>query len=317
MSPSNKSPRLRLTPPHHQPSTRILQHLSGSLFWLLFTIGCTASPEPVFDGTSLQLPAARVSDDSVLLDIGFLHVPGDDEFANQLWSELDEQNFAIDRRQRLANNGFRIGLVSGSFPTVLRERLDQRYASPQDATISPGESPQTEMDLGEANRRLQLRPGKNGEIVTADRREELVVICHEAGHICGTTFNDAQTMFTIEGYGNHDGSATIELTPEIRHGQSRSRFVGREGAFRLEASRDRKVFDELVIKSRLLPGQTLVISSVGPRKALGGNFFQTAESDPHLKKMVLIRLARSPGDGLFSPQRDEELVGELTPGGAR
>jgi hypothetical protein len=274
--------------------------LRGTVWWLLLSIGCTASPEPVFDGTSLQLPAARVSDDSVLIDIGFLHVPADEEFATQLWSELDEQNLPPAQRRRLANNGFRVGLVSGRFPDALRQQLDQRYSALADRAASKGELPETELDLGEANQRLQLRPGKNGEIVTADRREELVVLCHQAGHICGTTYTDAQTMFSIEGYGNQDGSATIELTPEIRHGPSRSRFVGRDGAFRLEASRDREVFDELIIKSHLLPGQTLVIGSVGPQKALGGCYFCPSQSGSERSKMLMIRLARSPGDKLFA-----------------
>lgn len=276
----------------------------GSLVAAVLIVGCVATPEPAFDRHTLQLPLARVSEDSVIIDIGFLHVRRDDEFTDQIWKELDEQVLPPPLRRRLASNGLRVGLVSGRFPQVLRELIDERYASASSSWT--GQSQQ--MDRGETNRRLHLRPGKRGEIVTADDREQLIVLCDQDGNVCGETFQEAQTMFAMEAHGNDDGSATLELVPQIQHGPSRSRFVGREGAFCLEAGRDRRVFDDLIIESRLLPGQTLVIGSVGPNRALGGCFFRHADGDPNVRKLLLVRVARSPGDKLFAHHSESEPV---------
>ena len=80
----------------------------------LLLVGCITTPAQ--KGRS-PLKPARMSPDSVVLDIFFVRFPFDDPQVNgQLWQEIDEQHFPPELRRRLTANGFRVGLVGGQLP---------------------------------------------------------------------------------------------------------------------------------------------------------------------------------------------------------
>ena len=273
----------------------------GLTLWII--TGCSTAPQPAFERSPIRLPAARLPDDSVVVDIGFVRLPNDEVFLKAMWDELDEQALP-DLRRRMANNGIRAGVISTNLPEKLRCLMDQR-CDEHEHTEGPVLTPVAlDSDLDDQNRRLHLREGKRGEIVTAGTRERIVVLQQQERQVSGMTYQDAQTQFSMTADARGDGGARIELVPEVQHGQSRSRFVGREGAFRLEASREREVFDRLRLVADLAVGQTLAVTCTRRDKSLGGAFFSVPDSDTGERKMLLIRLAQSPGRDLFD-QPDE------------
>ena len=115
-----------------------------------------------------------------------------------------------------------------------------------------------------------------------------------------------------------DGQVELQLVPEIQHGPMHQRWIGGDGLFRLDASRDSIRYDELKIAATLLPGQTLVLSASpsagGLSKAFAGkgngSVGQVSSMPdatatpvtPHLpERLVLLRLAQTQFDDLFSP----------------
>ena len=91
------------------------------LLAMLALAGCST---PLHKGKSPLLPT-QMSSDSVVFDIFFVRYPfGDSTVNEKLWDEIDEQHFSPDLRERLARNGFRIGLVSGQMPMEMSKLLE-------------------------------------------------------------------------------------------------------------------------------------------------------------------------------------------------
>jgi hypothetical protein len=247
---------------------------------------------------TLELPEARMSSDSVAMEITFIRIPaGETDMCGQVWRSVDEQLLTPARRSHLNENGFRCGLVGLQLPVGLRTLLDaeQRTSALQEATPS-------DIDVLKQNRRIQCRSGRRSEIVTCTTREEMVVLRkdHDSQKVSGQTLRDAQCVLAARCYPEGNGEVRIELTPEIHHGTPRKQWVAGEGTFHLVTGRDREVFDDLLMEATLTPGQTLVLSCM-PEFGLGHNFFLDTSNGDAQQKLLLIRLAQTQRDDLFEP----------------
>jgi len=251
------------------------------------------------------LAPARMSPDSVVLDIFFVRFPfGDPEVNGPLWHELDEQHIALEQRRRLAGNGLRAGLVGGQLPVTLSRLLELGDKPPSDdqanesVEVGPGAKPTV------VRRHLQLRTGRRSEIVTSGVYDELPVLKCESGNVCGEIYPQAQTLLAIKAFPQGDGRVRLELTPELRYGQTRQRWVGKLGMWRLEAGQPRKTLDQLAISPVLAPGQMLVLAGLPNRPgSLGHHFFSETTAGRLEQKLLVVRLTQTQHDDLFPPGR--------------
>lgn len=262
---------------------------------LAFLAGCV-STQPPTEPTLSQLPPARVND-NVVLEVGFAHISAhDQQWLDELWTELDEQHLPPDERQRLLTNGLRCGLAGEQLPEMLRVAMQGSSSE----TLSVAD---TAANRQHAIRRLHLRAGSRSELVTSTDRQSMTILLDDGESICGHQFQAAQALFAIQTSPANSSRASIQLTPEIHFGDTKQRYVGKDGAFVLEAKRDNRVFGDLRIEAVLAPGQTLVVTCDGPAKSLGGNAFRTADGET--QKLLLVRLAHAQDDDLF--EQDELL----------
>ena len=248
-----------------------------------------------------ELPAPRMSSDSVVWEIDVVYLePGDEQLHSQIWNEADEQHLPADLTRRLKANGIRCGLVGMQLPTVLRDRLDQ-----QRAARNPGSDAKQLFDLVTAmqHRRLQARAGQRYEIVSRPVRDELVVLYRDNEQLSGARYRQAQCLLAVKSHPLGDGRVRLELTPEVHYGPARQRITGQAGVFRVQAKRDSKVFDRLRMEPTLSPGQTLLLTRTADVKALGGDFFTDSVNGQDRQKVVLIRLAQTQYDDLFATER--------------
>ncbi|HUT10653.1 MAG TPA: hypothetical protein VMY42_09155 [Thermoguttaceae bacterium] len=250
------------------------------------------------------LTPPRMSPDSVVLEIFFVRFPfGDPEANEQLWEEVDEQHLPAEVRRGLARNGFRTGIVGGQLPVTLARLLELR-----DRPNTPeGESRASLWDMkGESRllpRRLQIRAAQRGEIVVSGVYDRLPVLLCEGGQLFGQTYSKAQGILAVETFPQHDGRVRVELTPEIHHGEMQQRWVGKQEMLRLEASRHRRVFEDLGISATLSPGSVLVVGSLPDRVGSLGHHFFTEGDNHREQKLLVVRLAQTQHNGLFSPSR--------------
>lgn len=258
--------------------------------------GCALWQDEVSEPPSLPQP--KMASDTVVLEIAFVRLAGD-ALAQQddMWRLIDEQPLAPETRRRLAENGLRAGVVSSQLPPLLRQLLEEK-ADPL-AVTGPGAAPLE--GVAASQRQLQSRAGKRGVILAGGPHPKLSLLLYQDGTVTGGDFYDAQCLFALRTFPQGDGRVRLELIPEIEHGQSKQRWVGQDGAFRVEQSKDHKVLDKLKMELLIAPGDVLVVTSTADHKGLGKQFF--ASGAPGEQKVLMIRLAQTQYDDLFAPEK--------------
>jgi hypothetical protein len=269
--------------------------------------GCSSITQ---ESAKSPLHRAQMSPDSVALDIFFVHCPlGDPEINDSLWAQIDEQQLPPVLRQRLVQNGLRVGLASGQIPTPLTRLMDLSGTP----TVL-GDWQQLRLDELDAEQKVtgnhvQTRAGKRNEIVASGVYKQLPVLMYDAGGAGGCTYPDARGLFALKATPEPDGRVRLDLVPELQYGETRNQFIGdNNGVVRLEPGQSRRVFDSLAVSAVLSPGQLLVVTSVPTRPgSLGHQFLTLEQGGKRRQKLLLIRLAQTQHQGLFSATEPLDL----------
>ena len=270
--------------------------LMGIMAVTLLVTGC--KPLDKRSPALLPLKPARMTPESVVLDMFFVRFPlGDEEINGPFWDEIDEQKIAPELRQTLAENGFRTGVISGPLPTSLSQLLQLQNKTKVDSLNADSTPIKDLQKATEVERRhLQLRSGRRGEIVTQEVQPELPVILRDPiGTLSGETLYNAQPMFAIQNSNCPDGRVQICLTPEIQYGETRREFkVGRNGIAQLDIGREKKQYEDLQIETKLASGDFLILSSIPVREgSLGNHFFCESTPEGRIQKLLIIRLSQT------------------------
>ena len=214
-----------------------------------------------------QLPPTRMSDDTVVWETEVVFVsPEEEDFHQGLWIEADEQHLPVEVTRRLAEAGFRSGLLGMPLPVVLSQRLDRQPSGPAG---QPAATPLSELPAALSRRHLQARARQRYEIVVPEVHDELVAEWTEGGDTCQEHFLQAQCVLALQSVPQGDGRVKLQITPEIQYGAARQHITVRDGMFQVESKRDSKVFDHLRFEATVSPGQTLVLTHRGREAGLG------------------------------------------------
>ena len=251
------------------------------------------------------LKPLQMSHDSVVLDIFFVRVPlGDAEANGALWEEVDEQHFPAELRQRLARNGFRVGLVGGQIPAALSKLLEMKDKPAPRGNAHEVKAAELEQEPKVVRRHSQVRPGQRTEIQASGVYDELPVLTCESRGLCGKTYQQAQGVLIVQAKPVADGRVQLDLLPEIQFGESRLRSIPTPGGMRLEPGRSKKGFDDLALQATLLPGHLVVLTGLPDRPgSLGYQFFTQDNAGKREQKLMIVRVSQTQHDDLFDPQQ--------------
>ncbi len=306
-----------------------------SLLALLACGGCLG--EKLLRTQGSPLAPARMHQDSLALEVFFVRLSLEDlEGYDSVWKEIDEQALRQASSTALAENGFRLGTLSGHLPAKVQQLLDQRAqatsgpqpsAAPQlpssadGPVLSSADGPvlssvggpslaDTVVNFDEDSsvriRRLQLRTGKRGEIVASGIHDSVPILLCDDKQVAGRTLERFQGELAVRAWPQGDGSALLEVVPEAHFGEPRNQFTGLDGdgAWRLESARPRQAYDQLTINAKLVPGEMLALSSARDLPgSLGHYFFSDQATGRMERKLVLIRLSQTQADDLFQSAR--------------
>jgi hypothetical protein len=264
--------------------------------------GCQGLFDLKHKGSSPLAPA-HMTPDCCVFDIYIVNVPlGDPKANEEIWSEIDEQAIDPGLRQRLAGNGFRVGLVGTQMPASLSQlmELNEKQAPTSDESVE-----KITESVGQSRvswRHIQIRPGQPFFVNASEIYEHLpVMLWNPTGQIDGESYDQAQGVLSVAAYPQPDGQVRLEVTPELQHGIMRQNYLldPNGGVGQMDWSRRKRIFNELAVNSTLAPGSMLLLCSLPNRPgSLGDNFFTNKESKP-MQKILILRLSLTQHDGLF------------------
>lgn len=275
---------------------------------VLWVLGCAQwSPESREVERSTLLPPPKHSLDSVVVETVLVRFPNSRiQQMEPIWETINESVFDIQTRRLLDKNGLRAGVLFGEIPFPIRKQITETSLQQNtDALEHAGLA----ADVDNKMHKLQCRAGRRKDlIVRRELTEPLTVLTTLDGKtVSGETYQQPAVLFDLRAMPHGDGQATIELTPEIQHGEHRKTFVTSEFGVRPEMKRLAQAWPQLKIAARLSPGQILIVTSTRPHKAIGSAFFTTKTADQSVENVILlVRLAETHLNELFAPDEIEQ-----------
>jgi len=277
--------------------------ISGFLYALVMTTGCApivALPTRSETKKSNPLPSGKLPPDAVVLDLAFASLKGgDDDAYTKIWNAADEQPLSPDLRRSLATNGLRVGVFGQNLPTQLVTLLD---ATPNLLeTIASGATGELELDGG--RRQLPLRAGHRSIINVSTVFSNLPVLISDDGHVHGQQLASARCVLSLKSYPLGDGRVKLVLTPEIEHGEPKTRWMGSEGMMIQQTAQDRLILDRLRWEVVLRPGESMLVSATPDHKGLGEYFFTQTNGGSSRNRLLVLRFSQTQFDDLFAREQ--------------
>lgn len=275
---------------------------------LASNVGCT-----LFEGEGRPLGQsplhkAEASPDAATIEIFWARFPHDAAaFNEELWSEVQEDRLSPELRSRLAQQGLRAGVVSGTPPAALMELLNPEGRNFDEQSLHEPIEPASLAETPKVTRRVkQLRFGARMELQASEVIESAALLVPQDGELGGGTYQLAQAVYQLELHHRPNRQIELHITPELQHGPQRTRWSQDDtGILRLAPGRDAKAFRELVMAVPLSPGEIFVVCGLPATSGRLGHYFHTVETPTgRQQKAVLIRLAEAPQDATFQIDED-------------
>lgn len=252
------------------------------------------SADPIGEGPNLR--GYRMAGDSVVVEIAIVNVSNDLDLSDRIWLQIDETIVDPQVRQRLGNNGFRVGVAPAVLPPELAAQLDrQLHEADMDAetgAMAPG--------IRLNQQRHQLRSGQALQITTTPLQERVAWIMNDDGYRAGGSVEQADCQLALRTYPRRDGSVRVKLTPEIHHGAAKQGVDVANSSMIFRQYRDKQLFPSLELAVNLRPGQVMVVGTTPGADQLGHLFLSEPEGVEEKRgKLVLVRLAQVQLDDLF------------------
>ncbi|MBL8830373.1 MAG: hypothetical protein JNM18_25580 [Planctomycetaceae bacterium] len=279
---------------------------------LMLCAGCLSAFDAKTSGVSPLAPLVSAPA-SVTLDVVFLHYAENDEVLNrELWQRIDEQQIPPEVRAKLLANGLRAGVLGAQLPPELEQRMlltDKPRSA--ETELSAG---QIDNDSPVRQRSLQVQAGRRTNILCVGEQQKVpelsLLVRGSDGEVSGKTYRKVSGLFVARAYPNGDGSARIELTPEIEHGDPQRRYDPSEGVLRVDFGPARETLESLKFDALLSPGQMLIVSSVPERTGSLGRQLLTSETgDKKRQKLLMVRLGRTGFNDSFQ-ESSPSVLGE-------
>jgi hypothetical protein len=262
------------------------------------------------DADGGMLPPVKLSPDSVIVETVLVRFPfSREEELSQLWRLNNETFLDIQTRRHLDRNGMRAGIMLGELPALIRAQLeDTSKRQVTDAMEHAGLA----ADVDNKMHQLCCRGGRRKDLMIKHELLDPITVLsvQDDQRVTGETYEKASLLFDLRAIPNGDGTATLELTPEIQHGEHRQSFESTDFGVRPQVTRSLRTRKDLKVSATLRPGQVLMLAGTLPPKSLGAAFFvsQTAEqSQEHV--LLLIRISETQLDALFAPDELERAKG--------
>ena len=275
---------------------------TNPIFWLILGVICANFScnlinfkLPSSSGTTAEPPTIHQNTDTVSIEIFIIRLaPHQNALLQQLWQEVEEQSLSPQLRRELFDQGFRVGILGNLISPALAQLLN--VSAEGRADIPWGEI----HEVSAADAAREPTATRNVRNLLPDMRALVKVfdapLCEqflcweENGMIHGQTYTDVTGILSVGATANRDGSAQIQIVPELEHGIAELRLRAVSGMFVHDPSRPRHSFEPLTVSQRLLPGQWLIMGTTTPDSAGAGKAFFVRRDSGLEQRLLAIRL---------------------------
>ncbi|MEX0718606.1 MAG: hypothetical protein WD066_18580 [Planctomycetaceae bacterium] len=229
--------------------------------------------------------------DAFVVEVLFVERPaGDPLLGSELWSELAQPGeLPATTRDLLEENGFRLGTCGSTAPRALQVLLARSVH--EVLAVRSGESgdaPQTTL----MSHRVALQSHGETELQTSPVYPACSIAIRSGGAARERRFEQARCLFRVTAERVQDGWVRLEFSPEVHHGELKTRHVAGNGGFVLKSTQEVAPFPVQRFAVTLNLGEMVVLSADPDRPdSLGRHFFIGAGEDEPLQRLIVIRLA--------------------------
>jgi hypothetical protein len=223
--------------------------------------------------------------DVIQMDVALLECPaGDGCLDRDLWPQIDEQVLALEQKNVLEDNGFRIGQIGGITPPGLQALL-----------LSPRSCP--------SPRRIALHAGQSFDLLLGPVLPVCRFRLQQDGEPAELRLEQAQCLLTVVPALTGDGRTTLRFTPQVRHGEARlqPRPAADLSGWLLKVQQPTEEYAHLSWEVTLAPNEYVVIggradeqAGAGRPPTLGQRCFLRPEETPPTRRLLVIRTACTP-----------------------
>jgi hypothetical protein len=246
--------------------------------------------------------------DTVTIEIFTIRLaPYQNDLLQQLWREVDEQSLPPQLRRELLAQGFRVGVLGNLLSPALAQLL--KVSSEGKSEIPMGNL----QEFSAADVAHEATVTRNARNLLPEMRAlvkifddhnalpELALFRRENGMLEGQTYTEAVGVLCISASVNKDGSAHIQIIPELEHGTLERRIRTVAGIVVKEESRPRHSFESLTISQRLLPGQWIILGATTLDSAGAGKAFFVRKTSVLEQRLLAIRLVHATPAAVSAP----------------
>jgi hypothetical protein len=242
---------------------------------LLFVCGCIGPGMMQPDGavTSFKLVAGPAGADAVGLEIAVIEVPLGDRYVNaDLLATIDEQVVELDRKAALEDNGFRVGLIGGVWPSQFDELLKSQRSDPD-------------------RRWVQMRTGHPRVVTLGGPRPVCKFqIITDGKPTSDTAIEKGRCALQITPTLADDGGVKLAFVPQIQHGTRPvwlAPLTGDELAIPAES------YPALGWEVTAAPGEFVIVGTqFAKADTLGHTIFVDTDGVKPVQRLLAIRAVR-------------------------
>ena len=305
----------------------MVKHAKLLLFWLILGgvcvhVSCNSLNKSSSVGSATNTPTViNQNTNTVNIEIFIIRLaPHQNEVLQQLWQEVDEQSLSPQLRRELFAQGFRVGILGNLLSPALARLLNVSANARVDTPWGDFQ----EFSAADATR--ESATTRNMRILSPEMRTlvklfdtplpELSLFWEEHGMFCGQTYREAIGLVCVSATANKDGSAQIQIIPEVEYGVLEQRLRMQSGVFVQEISRPRHSLETLTVSQRLLPGQWLIMGVTTLDSAGAGKAFFVRKASVPDQRLLAIRFinatsaAAPPPSSPTSPKGTEAIIPE-------
>ena len=207
---------------------------------------------------------------------------------------IDETAIDASARGRLIANGLRVGRV------INIERFRRRVTDlkpDQDVVDQFLSNASIASEVSHNDQRIPMRFGRRYELPLHQPVEgEQVTMVRIDEQTIGRTLNDPQYLFAVTATaGKRASEISLQLRPEVQHGEMKHKWVSSDTALRIDARRETWSIDHLDLNLNAVEGDTFVVAATNPPIGLAAQMLVGTTPDQAPQQiLVLIRVDQVP-----------------------